>query len=350
MKYFLFSILFCSFVSAQDLNFEDLENAPSNSAYEEDIFSEDELASLDIVDALTEQKEAVEKARTRILTPPPLPKKEDRPKEFRAVIPKDTILTRLSDDKDFQISRRIQVWAQEIFPGSQTTHVLDKDKIAIFSARSVEVVPIEEDLKLTPSINPKITYDRKAGLKYSSFEKELKLLVDLNWEFESIAPNFWNQVFNQQMDSARADRLTIKTFYNDKRLPLKFGISGSYQNAIASGDAFEIQWTSLFIGPQISYSLWKNNDFEIELEAGAAKAFLSTARTLNEEYSPRSYEWGGAAKLAMDTRFGTFLAGVEYRTTHISLDQNTTETILTSQKETQSSASFSLGYRLGFNL
>jgi len=342
--------LFCSFANAQDLNFEDLENAPANSAYEGDIFSEDELASLDIVDALGDQKEAVEQARTRILTPPPLPKKEDRPKEFRAVVPKDTVITRLSDDKDFQISRRIQVWAQEIYPGSQTTHLLDKDMNPIFSARSVLVVPIEDDLKLTPSINPKITYDRRAGLKYSAFENELKLLVDFNWEFESIAPNFWNQVFNQEMDSARGERLTIRTFYNDQRLPLKIGISGSYQNAIASGDLFEIKWTSLFIGPQISYELWKNDDFQIELEAGAAKAFLSTARTLNEEYSPSSYEWGGAAKLAMDTRFGTFLGGIEYRTTHISLDQNTTETILSSQKESQSSASFSVGYRLGFNL
>ena len=329
--------LFCSFANAQDLNFEDLENAPANSAYEGDIFSEDELASLDIVDALGDQKEAVEQARTRILTPPPLPKKEDRPKEFRAVVPKDTVITRLSDDKDFQISRRIQVWAQEIYPGSQTTHLLDKDMNPIFSARSVLVVPIEDDLKLTPSINPKITYDRRAGLKYSAFENELKLLVDFNWEFESIAPNFWNQVFNQEMDSARGERLTIRTFYNDQRLPLKIGISGSYQNAIASGDLFEIKWTSLFIGPQISYELWKNDDFQIELEAGAAKAFLSTARTLNEEYSPSSYEWGGAAKLAMDTRFGTFLGGIEYRTTHISLDQNTTETILSSQKESQSS-------------
>lgn len=342
--------LLCSFANAQDLNFEDLENAPANSAYEGDIFSEDELASLDIVDALGDQKEAVEQARTRILRPPPLPKKEDRPKEFRAVVPKDTVITRLSDDKDFQISRRIQVWAQEIYPGSQTTHLLDKDKNPIFSARSVLVVPIEDDLKLTPSINPKITYDRRAGLKYSAFENELKLLVDFNWEFESIAPNFWNQVFNQEMDSARGERLTIRTFYNDQRLPLKIGISGSYQNAIASGDLFEIKWTSLFIGPQISYELWKNDDFQIELEAGAAKAFLSTARTLNEEYSPSSYEWGGAAKLAMDTRFGTFLGGIEYRTTHISLDQNTTETILSSQKESQSSASFSVGYRLGFNL
>lgn len=342
--------LLCSFANAQDLNFEDLENAPANSAYEGDIFSEDELASLDIVDALGDQKEAVEQARTRILTPPPLPKKEDRPKEFRAVVPKDTVITRLSDDKDFQISRRIQVWAQEIYPGSQTTHLLDKDKNPIFSARSVLVVPIEDDLKLTPSINPKITYDRRAGLKYSAFENELKLLVDFNWEFESIAPNFWNQVFNQEMDSARGERLTIRTFYNDQRLPLKIGISGSYQNAIASRDLFEIKWTSLFIGPQISYELWKNDDFQIELEAGAAKAFLSTARTLNEEYSPSSYEWGGAAKLAMDTRFGTFLGGIEYRTTHISLDQNTTETILSSQKESQSSASFSVGYRLGFNL
>ena len=266
MKTFLFIFLLCSFANAQDLNFEELENAPANQGYEEDIFSEDELASLDIVDALSEQKEAVEKARTRVLTPPPLPKKEERPKEFRAVVPKNTVITRLSDDKDFQISRRIQVWAQEIFPGSQTTHLLDKDKNPIFSARSIEVVPIEEDLKLTPSINPKITYDRRAGLKYSAFENELKLLVDFNWEFESIAPNFWNQVFNQEMDSARGERLTIKTFYNDTRLPLKFGLAASYQNAIASGDLFEIKWTSLFIGPQLSYELWKNEDFQIELE------------------------------------------------------------------------------------
>ncbi len=335
---------------SQDLSFEDLENAPSDQILESDFNFDEELSSMDIVDSLTQQKEAVEQARTRVLSPPPIPKKEERPKAFRAVIPQETVITRLKDDKDFQLPKRIQVWAQEIYPGSQTTHLLDKDKNPIFSARSIHVVPIELDLNLTPDINPKITYDRRAGLKYSAFEDQFKLLADINWEFESIAPNFWNQVFNQNLDSARGERLTIKTFYNDSRLPIRFGLGVSYQNAIAAKGDFEIKWSSLYIGPQLSYTLWQNDNFEVELEAQAAKAFLSTARTLSEKYSPSSYEWGGAAKLAMDTRFGTFLAAIEYRTTEISLDQNSSETVLTAQKDSQSSASFSVGYRLGFNL
>ncbi len=350
MKRFFVLLILSTSVLAQDLSFEDLENAPSDQILESDFSLDDELSSMDIVDTLTEQREAVEKARTRVLRPPAIPKKEERPNAFRAVVPESTVITRLKDDKDFQLPKRIQVWAQEIYPGSQTTHLLDKDKNPIFSARSVNIVPIESDLKLTPDINPKITYDRRAGLKYSAFENQLKILTDINWEFESIAPNFWNQVFNQNLESARGERLTLKTFYNDTRLPIKFGVGASYQTALAAEGDFEIKWTSLFIGPQISYTLWQNETFELELEAQAAKAFLSSARTLNEEYSPSSYEWGGAAKVAMDTRFGTFLAALEYRITQISLDQNTTETTLSSQKDSQSSASLSFGYRLGFNL
>tara|TARA_R110000868_G_scaffold155691_7_gene382249 strand:- start:8498 stop:9526 length:1029 start_codon:yes stop_codon:yes gene_type:complete len=326
-------------VVAQDLSFEELENAPSS-----------QIDGLEFIDQLTNQKEAVDKARVRVLKPQPLPPPEVRPDAFRAVIPKGTVITRLSDDTDHKTSRRIQVWAQEVYPGSQVTHILDKNKLASFSARSVHVVPIEEDLKLTPSINPKITYDRSAGLKYSAFENNLKIKADLLWELESIAPNFWNQVFDQNLESASGTRLTLKTFYDDFRLPVKFGLGLSYQNAAASDEGFEIKWTALFIGPQISYTLINRESWQMDLEAQASAALFSSARTSNERYSPSSYEWGLAGKLVRKTWLGDFLASLEYRTNYISLNEGSSETNLSDQKVSQTSLALSLGYRIGFDL
>lgn len=330
----------------QDLSFEDLENAPAPV----ETIGDSSFEDMAIIDSLVDQKESVEKARIRVLRPPPIPQAKLRPNAFRAVIPKGTVLTRLRDDKDFKISRRIQVWAQENYPGSQITHILDKNKAAAFSARSILVVPIEGDLKLTPQINPRITYDKSAGLKYSAFENQLKLTTDINWEFESITPNYWNQVFGQDLESSAATRITLKSFYNDKRLPIKFGLGLSYQNAIATADNFEIRWSALYIGPQISYTLWQQQTWHLDLEAQASAAIISSAKTLNENYSPSSYEWGLAGKIVKKTFLGTFLVAAEYRTTHISLEENTNETSLTPQKDAQTSLALSLGYRLGFNL
>tara|TARA_R110000868_G_scaffold237486_4_gene492052 strand:- start:13560 stop:14588 length:1029 start_codon:yes stop_codon:yes gene_type:complete len=342
MKFVFFTAMIISLqtlVLAQDLSFEELENAPSN-----------EIDGLEFIDQLTNQKEAVEKARVRVLKPQPLPPPEVRPDAFRAVIPKGTIITRLSDDQDFKTSRRIQIWAQEIYPGSQVTHILDKDNLASFSARSIHVVPIEADLKLTPAVNPKITYDRSAGLKYSAFENSLKIKTDLTWELESIAPNFWNQVFNQSLESASGTRLTLKTFYDDFRLPVKFGLGVSYQNAAASDVGFEIKWTALFIGPQLSYTFINREAWQFDLEAQAGAAIFSSARTASERYSPSSYEWGLAGKYIRKTWLGDFLASLEYRTNYISLNEGSSETDLSDQKQAQTSLALSLGYRIGFEL
>lgn len=342
MRLFFVSILFISLTcSAQeDLTFEDIENSNTVGMFDD----------MEVIDALTDQREAVEKARVRVLSPPPLPKPESRPAAFRAVIPKGTVITRLSDDKDFATSRRIQVWAQEIAPGSQTTHILDKDRTPAFSARSFNVVPIEGDLALTPDINPKITYDKTAGLKYSAYEKRLALVTDLAWEFESIAPNFWNQVFEQDMDSGSSNRMTGKFYYDGNLLPIDFGLSASYQKANAFSDDFEITWDAFFIGPQVRYTAWISNDWQIDLEAGAAAALISNARTQTHQYSPSSYEWNLTAKASWNTWLGQLLTGIEYRQTYISLNQVTEETNLVSEKEAQTSVSFFIGYRLGFNL
>lgn len=336
------SLLFISLAghAQDDLTFEDIENANSM-----DMFND-----MEVIDALTDQRDAVEKARVRVLRPPPLPKPESRPAAFRAVIPNGTVITRLSDDKDFSTSRRIQVWAQEIAPGSQTTHILDKDKNPVFSARSIHVVPIEEDLALTPNINPKITYDKTVGLKYSAFESRLNLISDFAWEFESVAPNFWNQVFQQDMDSGSSSRISGKLYYDGTILPIDFGLGVSYQEANAFSDNFEIKWDALYIGPQVRYTAWQGQEWQIDLEAGAAAALISNARTQLHQYSPSSYEWNLAAKGSWDTWLGKVLAGVEYRRAHISLDQVTEETVLVSDKEAQTSTSFLIGYRIGFSL
>lgn len=342
MRLFFTSLLFMSLAcAAQDeLTFEDIENANSIGMFDD----------MEVIDALTDQREAVEKARVRVLAPPPLPKAESRPAAFRAVIPKGTVITRLSDDKDFATSRRIQVWAQEIAPGSQTTHILDKDKNPVFSARSIKVVPIEKDLALTPDINPKITYDKTVDLKYSAFESRLAIISDFAWEFENVAPNFWNQVFQQDMDSGTSNRITGKFYYDGTLLPIDFGLSLSYQEASAFSDDFEIKWDAFFIGPQIRYTVWNSESWGIDLEAGAAGALISNARTPAHQYSPSSYEWNLGAKASWDTWLGKLLAGMEYRRTHISLDQVTEETNLVTEKEAQTSVSFIIGYRIGFNL
>ena len=129
LSMFIILILLSNIGYAQDLQFEDIENS-------------------DIVELLTEQREMVNEARTRVIKPPAPPLPESRPKAYRAVIPQGTVLTRLSDNKDFFAAKRIQVWAQEEYAGSQTTYILNKDKETVFSARSINIVSIENDINL----------------------------------------------------------------------------------------------------------------------------------------------------------------------------------------------------------
>lgn len=350
MNYFCLgalSLLIIASSHAQDLSFEELENAPSGDII---IDGQTEQQELDIIDALTNQREAVERARTIVLKAPKPPDPEGRPNAFRAVLPKNTIVTRLSDDKDFVLPKSMQVWAQELFPGSQVVHVLDKENQPSFSARSIYVVSIEDDLKLTPGINPKITYNRSQGLKYRAYEKDFQFNTDISWEFESIAPNFWNQVFQEDMENGNGERYSSKIFYTGSFLPINFGLGVSYLDAIASSETFEVRWNALFVGPQISYSLYQADWWRVELEAQASSAIISSAKTSGNTYSPSAYEWGLASKLAFDTWAGTILAGAEYRRTYISLDKATSETILATEKESQSSTAFYVGYRFEFKL
>lgn len=341
----LVTVLLLTSVQAQDLSFEELENLPSdtiNSQNEEDDFF--------VIEALTEQRETVEKSRTIILPPPALPKVEDRPNAFRAVIPAGTVITRLSDDKDFITPKQIQLWAQEIQTGSQTCLLLDKNKKPIFSAKSIDVVPVESDLALTPDINPKITYDRSSARRFSAYEKNIHLQNDFSWELENIAPNFWNQVFEQDMPNGSGTRFSLASFYKSETLPLDFGLSVSYMKAQASSEEFQIDWSGIFIGPQLSYSMWQGELWGLDINAGAAGALFSSARTDEFAYSPSYYEWGLGAKLSRKALGGKIFAGANYRQTRISLDEFTSETTLTTQKETQTSISFSIGYRFGLTL
>src|SRR5690606_24838839 len=130
--------------------------------------------------------------------------------------------------------KQIQLWAQELQTGSQTCLLLDKNKKAIFSARSIHVVPVEGDLALTPDINPKITYDRSSARRFSAFEKNIHLKNDFSWEVENIAPNFWNQVFEQDMPNGSGTRFGLASFYESETLPIDFGLSLSYMQAQAS--------------------------------------------------------------------------------------------------------------------
>lgn len=330
-------MFFSAVTNAQDLQFEEIENAPS-------------FEDIEIIETLTEQREQVEKSRTRVLAPPPLPARESRPPPYRAVLPEGTILTKISDNKDFATAKRIQVWAQEIYPGSQTTHILGKDKEPLYSARSLKVVPIESDLALTPDIDPRITYDRAARARFRAYEKTLNTVNDFAIELETITPNYWNQIFAQDLENATANRFTLKSFYDGDLIPVDFGFSISYQTASAASDDFEMEWSSLFLGPQISYKVWQSDLWQFDIEAGASAALISNVRTTLTTYSPSNYEWGGAMKFTRMTWLGEVFGMVEYRRSIISLNEVTAETSQTTDSENQSSLAFGIGYRLRLGL
>lgn len=347
MKYFLAALLICSNLYAQDLQFEDIENAPINL----DSIELSENEAFDIVDALSQQQEAVKQARTRFVdTSIKIDKKNERPAPFLAVIPKGVVITRLSDSKDFYLPRRLQTLTQLTYAGSPETLILNKDGIPTYVTKTIHVVSIESDLKLTPEIDPKITYTRGKHAVLNTFDKKMSIRTDLAWELEQVSSNYWNQTFNQDLDNFSATRASAKVFYRHEIMPVEIGLGFSYQQAKAENDFFKIDWSALFIGPQISYTAWQDEDTRLEFEIGAAAATLSDAQTFNYNYSPSAYEWGMMAKIAWDTWAGTIFSGLQYRQTYLSLNQASDETNLSAEKETQASWSLQIGYRMGFEL
>ncbi len=347
MNYFFFMLLFAFTAKAQNLSFEDIENAPAS--FDSIEISGDE--AFDIIDALSTQRETVKRARTRFIdTSIDTKKKSDRPAPYLAVVGAGSVVTRLSDDKDFYLPRRIQVLAQLTYPGSPITLLLDKNAQEQYATKTFHVVSIEDDLKLTPSIDPKMTYVQGKNAALKTYDHELKIRTDLSWEFERLSADFWSQAFAQDFESFSGSRVTLKSFYLSPTIPFHIGLALSYQSANVENDFFTVDWSALFIGPQLSYTLWSDQDTRVEIEAGAAAATFSNARTASYRYSPSAYEWGILGKVAMDTWAGTIFAAAQMRQTHLSLNKATHETSLGSQKDAQTSLSFQLGYRWGLAL
>lgn len=282
----------------------------------------------------------------RFPDPPELKfRRQDEIPPYQAVLKRDSVITRLSDRESFRVPDTIYVRAQEQFPGSRYSVLLDREGEPKFYTETRALVSIDKIVNLSTGIDATVTYEKPSRARTT--DKSFPLETNVSLFQDLVSAEALGQFHPMEDASGNAQRFQVQSFTRSP-LPFDIGLTLSFFSGTLGKEEFgdTISFQGLSIGPIIKRKFYERESsyLELHLRAEHVMGFKSEDPARTNTY--QSLQWGLGAEWTMETFLGPFYVGADYRIQTLSLKSSSDETLRAPvEKDSIRSLGLGLGYR-----
>ncbi|GAB4412495.1 MAG: hypothetical protein OHK0056_17550 [Bacteriovoracaceae bacterium] len=323
----------------------DLDQAPITEDW---LDAELSGADFKTVDQISEKIQKSRDARIRKLNLRPPKVSPWSPKPFQARLKTGAVITDLKTDQDYVIKKPIYVVAREQFEGGHRSFLYDKNNEIKYIVDTRFLTSVEEDLKLTPKIDPTIVYEKPdlTQAQDKKFPIESQFLIS----FEGLDATYWAQIFRGSQTRALGERYEVRTYFNNE-WPVQFGVNGNLGRGSWNDETLGTSsWINVFIGPTMRYQFYKTdqNSSSLHLSAGRSLLFQSQKNPDRHQFSAVNYQLD--LDYTIKTDFADWVFNGSYRSMRLSLKESTEYLEVDPSLREINSLTFGIGIKMDFSL
>lgn len=264
---------------------------------------------------------------------------------FRAVLLRNSTITRIDGGERLYTDRPIFVRAQEQFPGSQYALLFDKNDEPIFYVLNSRLSSIEEVTNLLPGVDATVTYE--APTRSHSVDSSFSFENNFSLHQESLNATAIARLHDSESSSGSIQRIQYQAV-TMTGTPYNFGASLSFQSGRMGTNAFGemIGLSGVSFGPLFKGQFFKKDVsyWEWYLRGEKSITLSSSDEVLINRLS--SVSWGVGLEWTRETFFGPFFLGAEFRQQYISLKNSSDSVVKIDPSErTLTALGVTLGYR-----
>lgn len=338
------------FITTTMLAFHANAQAQDQKVQLTDDWLDQELNSADFntIDKLSDEAEIARQKRYRLLNLKPQKVNPWSPKPFQARLRAGAVITRVEDDLDFVLRKPIYVVAREQIEGGSRSFLYGKDNKVKYIVDTRMLVSVEEDLKLSPQIDPTIVYE-KPDLTNSE-EKKFPIEATFQISGETLDGTYFAQAFRGTETKASGERYEIRSYYNND-WPIQFGINGNAGRGTWNDEIIgTVSWVNVFIGPTLRWKFYQaeENSSSVHLSGQKSLYFESAKDPDRHSYSAINYQLD--IDYSMKTSFGTWVVNGAYRLSSLSVNDSTEYLETDPSLKDMTSLSLGIGLRMDFDL
>lgn len=265
-------------------------------------------------------------------------------KPYKVFLKPGTIITKLSDKKDYKLERGIYANVLETSPSRRDNFMIyNKDGIATYSTTAWGIVEIAKDIQLLPDMDAQLTYPAPSVFKknntHASFDTQL------NVYFDNLDTHAFNHINGQDFTGfSLGNRFELRTLYASS-LPVNFGFAMSYEVAKWANEIENLELSIVSIGPHLQKTIFEEDDISVSFLAGAeyAPIYTTTSNTGKDKYNAMILDVG--AEILWSGQFGKWSLGAHYRRHDLVLTSTTRADVTPIPEHFNSS---SIGAMLGY--
>lgn len=247
---------------------------------------------------------------------------EDLEKPYVVYLRPGSVLTRLSDKKDFQLEKGILVRVSATnYKKRDRFTVYNEAGNALYETSALNIAEVENDLRILPTHQADVIYP--APDKFQIKDKIFALNTFFNVHMDNLQTEDFNSIYSDNLSSVTATRFEFRTLYSREAFPVQFGGSFNYQSTSWRNDFDQVRLSIFSFGPVFQYGFYHDENMKVSVVLGAefSPVYRTSSGESKETYKAMLFDLG--VESVWKTQYGNWLLGSHFRKHDISLEKTT---------------------------